>query len=144
MKNRAKLVFGFAILLLSMTQVSTATQQDLDYDGVADDVDECLHTPALRKLDTASKYAVLFSEDELSSEPVSVPVSVSGCTLDSDADTIPDYLDYCPDNTALEISAGVNKNGCPRHSDSDGTPDYRDHCPGTARGMKSDRFGCPV
>lgn len=144
MKNQIKYYLAFVVSLLAVTYVFASQQHDQDYDGVADDVDQCLSTPALRKVNTTSKYAALFSKAEISAEPISVPVDARGCVLDSDFDAVPDYQDYCPDNTKLEISAGVAKNGCPRHSDSDGTPDYRDQCPGTAKGVKSDRFGCPV
>lgn len=120
----------------------TATESDKDHDGVADSIDLCPDTPLLRKGDPESRYAVLFSEQELSAEQISVTVDETGCALDSDADGVADYLDYCPDNTPLEISAGVASNGCPLQSDADGTPDYRDKCPETPAGIKTDRFGC--
>lgn len=121
----------------------TDTNADRDHDGVADHIDQCPNTPPLRKGNPNSKYAVLFSEQELSSERVSVAVDEKGCALDSDNDGIADYRDYCPDNTPLEISAGVASNGCPLQSDADGTPDYRDKCPDTPAGVKTDRYGCP-
>lgn len=121
----------------------TTSDVDKDHDGIADSVDQCPNTPPLRKGNPASKYAVLFTDHELSTENISVAVDETGCALDSDADGIADYKDYCPDNTPLEISAGVATNGCPLQSDADGTPDYRDKCPDTPAGIKTDRFGCP-
>ncbi len=144
MKNHIRLYVACFVSLSAVAYVAASQQYDQDYDGIADEVDQCLNTPALRKAKATSKYAALFSTEEISTSPVSVPVDARGCALDSDSDDVPDYKDYCPDNTKLEISAGVAKNGCPRHSDGDGTPDYRDQCPGTAKGVKSDRFGCPV
>lgn len=121
----------------------TDTNTDKDHDGVVDSIDQCPDTPPLRKGNPNSKYAVLFTAQELSTETISVAVDETGCALDSDKDGIADYRDYCPDNSPLEISAGVASNGCPLQSDADGTPDYRDKCPDTAAGIKTDRFGCP-
>ena len=132
------------VLLMVISLVSADKLNDGDQDGVADEVDQCLNTPALPKIKTGTKYAVLFSSKNLSGHLKSVAVDAQGCALDSDADSVADYVDYCPHNMPLEISAGVSKNGCARHSDGDGTPDYRDRCPGTAMGMKTDRYGCAL
>lgn len=132
-------------LLMPVSHLAFASDsKDMDYDGVLDEIDKCLNTPQIRKANKASKYSVLFSREELSSESSSVPVDKQGCALDTDRDGVVDYLDYCPDNTPLEISAGVSKNGCSRQSDKDGTPDYRDRCEDTKSGQKTDRFGCPI
>jgi OOP family OmpA-OmpF porin len=137
-------VLALIALNLAMQNLVFADQpDDLDFDGVPDTRDQCLNTPPIRKRKATSKYAALFTKDELSSERVSVPVDATGCALDGDKDGVPDHLDYCPDNTPQEISKGVSKNGCSRHSDADGTPDYRDRCPDTRKGIPTDRFGCP-
>jgi len=136
------LLFMALMLLSNLAPADNFT--DMDHDGVLDEEDKCLNTPQLRKANKDSRYLSLFSRDELSDTSVSVPVDSQGCALDTDNDGVVDYLDYCPNNTALEISAGVSKNGCPRHSDKDGTPDYRDKCPNTKMGIKVDRFGCPI
>ncbi|WP_062148729.1 ABC transporter substrate-binding protein [Beggiatoa leptomitoformis] len=53
--------------------------------------------------------------------------------LDKDSDGILDYLDACPNNSALEISKGVypdgEKRGCPLDTDADKVPDFEDMCP---------------
>lgn len=121
----------------------TDTDTDKDHDGIADRIDQCPDTPPLRKGNPNSRYAVLFTEQELSTKNISVAVDETGCALDSDKDGVADFRDYCAENTTLEISAGVADNGCPLQSDADGTPDYRDRCPDTAAGIKTDRFGCP-
>jgi OOP family OmpA-OmpF porin len=117
---------------------------DADYDGVPDAQDRCLGTPLVKKVDPKHHLAAIFSQARRSSTPVSVPVDEQGCAKDSDKDGVADYLDYCPENSKEELSAGVHSNGCPLQSDGDGTPDYRDHCPDTKRGVPTDRFGCPV
>jgi len=38
----------------------------------------------------------------------------------------------------------VDKFGCPLDSDNDGVPNYLDKCPNTPKGVKVDKFGCPV
>lgn len=143
MKTSSLRVLALIASIFVTCQISANSAIDRDHDGVADNVDQCLNTPQQKKYSTSFRYAALFSEKELSSTPVSVAVDSKGCALDSDNDKVADYMDFCPNNSALQISAGVNSNGCPRQSDGDGTPDYRDRCPGTARGAKSDRYGCP-
>ena len=51
----------------------------------------------------------------------------SGCPLDTDRDSVPDYRDLCP---GTPTSARVDANGCPLDSDRDGVPDYVDKCAG--------------
>lgn len=120
-----------------------ALASDHDHDGVDDAIDQCPSTPQLKKHDKQFRYAALFSRQAVSSSPVSVAVDNTGCALDSDHDGVADHLDYCPNNTTIELSSGVSANGCPLQSDDDGTPDFRDRCPGTAMGVKTDRYGCP-
>ena len=116
---------------------------DADYDDVPDDRDKCLNTPLVKKIDPEDKFAAIFPEERRSPEPKSVPVDADGCALDTDQDGVPDYQDFCPEDSEQAISAGVHENGCPLQSDGDGTPDYRDNCPGTERGVATDKFGCP-
>ncbi|MBP9017734.1 MAG: OmpA family protein [Paludibacteraceae bacterium] len=64
--------------------------------------------------------------------------------MDTDQDSVPDYLDLCP-NTPLEAKKFIDKNGCPMDSDSDGVPDYLDQSPDTpieARGLVDEK-GAP-
>ncbi|EIJ43018.1 outer membrane protein/peptidoglycan-associated (lipo)protein [Beggiatoa alba B18LD] len=94
--------------------------------------------------------------ENLTPEQKSKGVDEKGCPLDTDRDTVPDFMDLCPTNTSAEISAGVwgdaknppqeqgDKIGCPIDSDHDGVPDYRDKCPGTPRGTSVDADGCPA
>jgi len=89
---------------------------DTDGDGVPNDRDKCLDTPA------------------------GVKVDLDGCPLDMDGDRVPDYLDKCPDTPR---GVKVDANGCPLDTDGDGVYDYLDKCPGTKRGVKVDANGCP-
>jgi OOP family OmpA-OmpF porin len=51
-----------------------------------------------------------------------------GCPVDSDQDSVPDYLDKCPKNRPLEIEKGIDSHGCSLDTDKDGIPDYLDVC----------------
>lgn len=143
-----KIIYLIPVLLLTLFMVygmaNSSVNPDKDFDKVPDLVDKCPGTPPMRKPDADSKYAALYSAEELSTAPRSVAVDTEGCVLDSDVDGVADYLDYCPDNSPEELAAGVHKNGCPLQSDGDGTPDYRDKCPATPRGIKTDHHGCHV
>ena len=89
---------------------------DTDGDGVPNDRDKCLDTPA------------------------GVKVDLDGCPLDMDGDGVYDYLDKCPDTPR---GVKVDANGCPLDTDGDGVYDYLDKCPGTKKGVKVDANGCP-
>ena len=89
---------------------------DTDGDGVPNDLDKCLDTPA------------------------GVKVDLDGCPLDTDGDGVPDYLDKCP---GTPKGVKVDYNGCPLDTDGDGVPDYLDKCPDTPKGVKVDKNGCP-
>lgn len=138
-------IIGLAIPLLFTTHLAWSAEQiqDADYDGVPDDKDKCLNTPLVKKIDPKDQFAAIFPADRRSSTPQSVPVDADGCARDRDQDGVPDYRDFCPEDSELAISAGVHTNGCPLQSDHDGTPDYRDQCPDTPQGVPADRWGCP-
>lgn len=70
--------------------------------------------------------------------------------IDHDHDTIPNYMDACPNTTQEEIAKGVildgAKKGCPIDTDEDGVADYKDNCLNNtsteiAKGIDSQ--GCP-
>ena len=132
-----------SLLGLCIPVLALAAGPDQDADGVPDSLDLCPETPKLKKVDPNLRIAPIFGKQELSNAPVAVAVDEKGCALDSDRDGVADHLDFCPEDTAEEISAGVGDNGCPLQSDGDGTPDYRDRCPQTPKGVATDRFGCP-
>ncbi|WP_459873362.1 thrombospondin type 3 repeat-containing protein [Endothiovibrio diazotrophicus] len=131
----------FAGLLLVM---GSAVAADADHDGVDDALDRCPGTAQVKRVDPHFRYAGSVNPERLSVEPRAVATDAEGCALDGDHDGVPDYRDFCPGDSAESIAKGVTGQGCPRSSDGDGTPDYRDRCPGTPRGVRADRFGCPV
>jgi len=88
---------------------------DSDNDGVNDNNDKCVNTPA------------------------NVKVDENGCAIDSDNDGIADYLDKCA-NTPVNIK--VDENGCAIDSDNDGIADYLDKCPNTPKDFNVDINGC--
>ena len=68
-----------------------------------------------------------------------------GCPLDTDGDSVPDYLDECPD-TPKEAFGKVDEKGCPLDTDGDGVADYMDECPDTPEAAYGlvDEKGCPL
>ena len=88
--------------------------KDTDGDGVSDELDKCLGTPA------------------------GITVDINGCPVDVDKDGIADYLDKCPDVKGL-----ASFSGCP-DTDGDGIQDSEDKCANTPKGVTIDKFGCPV
>lgn len=98
---------------------------DADQDGVADNSDKCLGTPA------------------------GVMVDATGCAKDSDKDGVIDSADNCP-GTASGVA--VDNSGCklviaataPKDSDNDGIADLKDQCPNTKAGASVDSSGCEL
>lgn len=117
---------------------------DADADGVADELDKCPDTAQLKKLPANFKYGAAVDPERLIPGAKAFPVDEHGCEFDTDGDGIINSKDYCPEDSTEALSKGIASNGCPKQSDADGTPDYRDHCPGTPKGVKVDKFGCPV
>jgi OOP family OmpA-OmpF porin len=115
---------GLASLGLSLAFGSGAaaepvatTAPDSDNDGVADDYDRCLDTPA------------------------GIDVNDFGCERDSDNDGVVDSRDRCPDSPAGAI---VGSRGCELDSDNDGVVDRTDACADTPTGAKVDNIGCKI
>jgi len=98
---------------------------DADQDGIADNSDKCLGTPA------------------------GVMVDATGCEKDSDKDGIMDSADNCP-GTASGVA--VDNSGCakfiaaptPKDADNDGVADSKDQCPDTKPGVNVDTAGCEL
>jgi OOP family OmpA-OmpF porin len=95
---------------------------DADQDGIADNSDKCLGTPA------------------------GVMVDATGCAKDSDKDGIMDSADNCP-GTASGVA--VDSSGCkivmaPKDTDNDGVADSKDQCPDSKPGVNVDPEGCEL
>ena len=90
---------------------------DGDGDGIADEIDECLYSPA------------------------GAGVDARGCSdeSDEDADGVPDSIDDCPYSPP---AATVNAKGCALDEDFDGVADGIDLCPRSELGVVVDFSGC--
>ena len=139
-----KLTLFLSMFLLTLVTTVFAAEKDSDFDGVADSKDKCPSTAQLKKISGKFIYAVAVEPERLKSGIKAFPVNENGCEFDKDGDGVVNSQDYCPDDSAEALSKGVAVNGCPKQSDYDGTPDYRDNCPNTPKGVKTDRYGCPV
>jgi OOP family OmpA-OmpF porin len=121
------------------------TCADSDRDGVCDDRDKCLNTPAGYIVDDdgcpidSDKDGVIDSLDKCPDTPVGCIVDKDGCPIDSDKDGVIDCRDKCP-NTP--VGCIVDKDGCPIDSDKDGVIDCMDKCPNTPAGAMVDKDGC--
>ena len=101
--------------------VPVAAPTDEDNDGVMDNDDNCLHTPAGTKVDAL------------------------GCALvlDGDGDGVTDDLDKCPTTPA---GTTVDADGCKvdGDDDQDGVLNSKDICPNTPLGEVVNVDGCPL
>ena len=96
---------GFALAVMGVERAPPGPQ-DLDADGVLDDVDACM--------------------DEAGGP---VDVDNDGCPDDRDGDGVDDVVDGCPDVDARP--ADDNLDGCLDDQDGDGVSDHLDGCPET-------------
>ena len=127
---------------------------DADTDGVTDDADACLNTPAGEPVDaTGCSCSQLDADgdglsdcgDACPTTPAGELANATGCScsqLDGDADGVTDCDDVCPDTP---VAAEVDSNGCelePADQDGDGVPDAQDACPDTPEGELVDTSGC--
>lgn len=138
----------------SNSQIDTAWQvysqsgtsiADSDNDGVGDNVDQCVGTPAGAVVD--SDGCALDSDgdgisdgiDQCVGTPAGASVNGLGCPSDTDGDGVLDGLDQCP---GTHPAAVVDGDGCSLDADGDGVFDSVDQCPGTASGAIVDASGC--
>jgi len=140
--NRNTLVLGGGLTFAVGGQF-----RDADLDGVPDNKDNCIHTPAGAKVD--EKGCPLDSDgdkvfdglDQCPDTPAGATVDSKGCPLDSDGDSVYDGLDQCADTPK---GARVSAQGCPSDEDGDHVLDGIDKCPGTPKGAIVDATGCPT
>ena len=128
---------------------------DLDGDGVYDDIDSCPGTQLGSTVDATgcSNSQLDDDEDGVSNADDICPATASGATVDTngcsseqltqdtDGDGIFDPEDQCPDSTGTDIDAF----GCDefqRDTDGDGVVDNDDDCPDTQAGYPVDFVGC--
>ncbi|DAC21619.1 MAG TPA: hypothetical protein HA345_06770, partial [Candidatus Thalassarchaeaceae archaeon] len=129
---------------------------DLDEDGVGDDLDDCNNTQAGQSVNEVgcSEYqldddldGVSNADDKCANTPANSGVDSDGCSssqreVDSDGDGIYDPEDLCP-NSDSELT--IDDNGCTlsqKDSDNDGVNDLSDICPNTPTGATVLADGC--
>jgi OOP family OmpA-OmpF porin len=121
--------------------------RDRDHDGVPDDDDRCLGTPAGARVDAvgcaidSDDDGVFDGIDKCNNTPPGATVDETGCEHDSDGDKIMDGIDRCPDTPK---GALVDAFGCPLDADQDSIYDGIDQCPATPKGCFVNTNGCPT
>lgn len=127
--------------------VDRRASRDGDGDGVPDDLDSCLNTPAGAEVDNlgcprdGDRDGVPNGLDDCPDTRGDArnDVDIHGCPVDSDFDGVADFEDKCPFDP---IGAIVGSDGCPLDGDGDGVPDGLDDCPHSLPGVQVDKFGC--
>jgi outer membrane protein OmpA-like peptidoglycan-associated protein len=119
---------------------------DKDKDGVLDNVDRCLATPAGSAVESTGctdtdRDGVADSGDRCANTPTVATVDAIGCS-DADGDGVVDPQDRCVGTAA---GTRVDSNGCAMDVDRDGVPDVADRCSDTAPGVRVDpETGCAL
>ena len=132
---------------LGLSYVFGKAPRDRDGDGVPDNRDACLDTPADVRVEAngcpvdADRDGVADYQDRCASTPARASVDANGCPADSDGDKVLDGLDQCPRTPA---GASVDARGCPTDADGDNVFDGLDQCPNTPAGAPVDARGCPL
>ena len=111
---------------------------DKDADGIADKDDVCPDLRGLRALKgcpDADEDGVADGDDTCPGTKAGYIVSLTGCSLDNDKDSVVNEEDPCPDQVG-----SVSLKGCP-DTDGDGVADNEDRCP-TLKGNIINK-GCP-
>ncbi|WP_297927220.1 OmpA family protein [uncultured Agitococcus sp.] len=126
---------------------------DFDFDGVNDEIDQCLDTPSNVKVDQKGctidpdddKDGIKNSVDKCPNTPANSKVDDKGCPIDGDDDKdgIKNSVDKCPNTPA---NTKVDDKGCPidGDDDKDGIKNSKDKCPNTATNTKVDDKGCSL
>lgn len=99
----------------------TTQPTDSDSDGVTDDIDQCLNTPA------------------------GASVDANGCAdsqLDDDDDTVSNDIDQCPATPTGETADPTGCSPSQLDTDNDGVTDDIDQCSNTSPGVAVDESGC--
>ncbi len=155
---------GFVYKLGKKPNADKKISNDLDNDGVSDDMDDCPTIPGVAALKGCPDTDGDGIPDHMDECPTfSGTLLHKGCP-DTDGDGLPDHLDNCPQIPGLKENGGcpvddtdgdgisdeddkcpesaglIKFNGCP-DTDGDDIPDYLDDCP-TQKGPKHLK-GCP-
>ena len=128
---------------------------DLDGDGVYDDIDSCPGTILGSVVDATGcsndqldddDDGISNADDICPSTAPSATVDSDGCsseqlTQDTDGDGVFDPDDQCEDTTGTDVDA-FGCDGFQRDTDGDGVVDNDDDCPDTQAGYPVDTVGC--
>lgn len=131
---------------------------DADNDGVRDNADDCLNTPAGAEVDASGcaesqrdtdEDGVMDDQDDCAGTPAGAEVDAAGCPTvplpDDDQDGVLNADDQCANTPA---NTTVDAMGCPitapgdPDADGDGVGDSIDTCPNTPANAAVDRGGC--
>jgi len=122
---------------------------DADKDGVNDDIDKCLNTPANSTVDATGCIVVLDDDndgvangiDSCPNTPAGIKVDAKGCNIDTDNDGVVNDMDSCPNTPA---GTKVDAKGCDVDMDHDGVLNEQDLCENTPLGEAVNSDGCPA
>ena len=140
---------------------------DFDFDGVNDEVDQCLDTPSNVKVDQKGctidpdddKDGIKNSIDKCSNTPANTKVDDKGCSLSANTggntnnwtgkSSGGNSTNYNGGGAAAPINVTVTNNNYVNginqsDKDQDGINDDEDKCPSTPLNTKVDVRGCPV
>lgn len=136
------------------TIITNAGKFDQDFDGVADNIDDCPNTASGDVVDSngcsdsqrdTDLDGVNDASDQCPWTQLGHVVNLQGCAsnqYDFDGDGILDSMDLCPTTPRGE---STNLDGCSQSeidTDGDGVVNSNDACPGTAQGSIVDANGC--
>lgn len=149
--NNTQLDFGFKLGVAYAFGGSTAPSKtkDGDNDGVSDNLDQCLDTPAGTAVDSTGCTLDLDGDgvinrlDNCPNTPLGTKVDSYGCNNDLDGDGITNDIDMCPD-TPKGTKVGAKGCSLVLDTDQDGVLDDVDNCPDTPITDKVDEKGCSV
>ena len=134
--------FGFDPVLVVLAEPEV---NDVDADGVMDELDKCPGTQADRVVDAIGCEfdedldGVVDGNDRCPGTPKGMRVNPRGCIFDTDNDGISDQKDLCPTTPS---GVTVDSFGCELDSDHDEVKDSQDQCPDTPIGDEVDFRGC--
>ncbi|MCO5723331.1 thrombospondin type 3 repeat-containing protein [Robiginitalea marina] len=145
----------FTFRITSDTELTAEfLKEDLDGDGVANDLDKCPNTQsgeevdengcAISQVDTDGD-GVDDNIDQCPDTPEGEEINAQGCSssqIDSDGDGVFDDADECPDTPEGEEADELGCSDSQKDTDQDGVNDDADQCPNTPEGEEVNEQGC--
>jgi OmpA-OmpF porin, OOP family len=135
--NSIQHTIGFVYKIGQKSKVDNGLTNDIDKDGVIDEMDDCPTIPGVAALKGCPDTDGDGIPDHLDDCPTFAGTLIHKGCPDTDGDGLPDHLDNCPQIPGLKENGG-----CPvDDSDGDGISDEDDKCPEEAGLIKFN--GCP-